>query len=74
MDEGDARPGLPVQVNRVQPGKTGFELVLALAARVLAQDRSCACNQPRGMPHVAWSGRPMTPGNTLICMMAMSAR
>jgi hypothetical protein len=39
MDEGDARPGLPVQVNRVQPGTAGFGLVLALAARVLAQDR-----------------------------------
>ena len=39
MDEGDARPGLPVQVKGVQPGAAGFELVLALAARVLAQER-----------------------------------
>jgi GNAT superfamily N-acetyltransferase len=39
MDEGDARPGLPVQVMGVQPGTAGFGLVLALAARVLAQDR-----------------------------------
>jgi hypothetical protein len=39
MDEGDARPGLPVKVKGVQSGTAGFELVLALAARVLAQDR-----------------------------------
>jgi GNAT superfamily N-acetyltransferase len=39
VDEADASPGLPVQVNRVQPGKAGFELALALAARMLAQDR-----------------------------------
>ena len=39
MDEGDARPGPPVQVKGVQPGTAGFELVFALAARVLAQDR-----------------------------------
>jgi hypothetical protein len=39
MNEGDARPGLPVQVRGVQPGRAGFELMLALAARVLAQDR-----------------------------------
>jgi hypothetical protein len=38
MDEGDARPGLPVQVKGAQPGTEGFELALALAARVLAQD------------------------------------
>ena len=40
MDEGDARPGLQVQVKDVRPGTAGFELVLALAARVLAQDRN----------------------------------
>ena len=39
MDEGDARPGLQVQVKDVRPGTAGFGLVLALAARVLAQDR-----------------------------------
>jgi GNAT superfamily N-acetyltransferase len=39
MDEGDARPGRPVQVKDVRPGTAGFGLVLALAARVLAQDR-----------------------------------
>jgi len=39
MDEGDARPGLQVQVKDVRPGTAGFELVLALAARVLARDR-----------------------------------
>ena len=38
-DAGDARPGLPVQVKGVRPGTAGFGLVLALAARVLAQDR-----------------------------------
>ena len=40
MDEGDARPGLPVQVKDVGPGTAGSGLVLALAARVLAQDRN----------------------------------
>ena len=40
MDEGDARPGRPVRVKDVRPGTAGFELVLALAARVLAQDRN----------------------------------
>jgi GNAT superfamily N-acetyltransferase len=39
MDEASSRPGLRVQVREVQPGTAGFELVLALAARVLAQDR-----------------------------------
>jgi hypothetical protein len=39
MEEGDARPGLPVQVKGVQPGTAGFGPVLAPAARVLAQDR-----------------------------------
>jgi len=40
MDDGDARPGRPVQVKDVRPGTAGFGLVLALAARVLAQDRN----------------------------------
>jgi len=35
-----AGPGRPVLVKDVQPGTAGFELVLALAARVLAQDRN----------------------------------
>ena len=39
MNRTAAGPGLPVQVKDVQPGTAGFELVLALAARVLAQDR-----------------------------------
>jgi GNAT superfamily N-acetyltransferase len=39
MDEASSRPGLRVRVREVQPGTAGFELVLALAARVLAQDR-----------------------------------
>jgi hypothetical protein len=37
MDEGDARPGLPVPVKGVQPGTAGFGLVLALAVRMLAR-------------------------------------
>ena len=39
MDDANARLGLRVQVREVQPGTPGFELVLALAAQVLAQDR-----------------------------------
>ena len=39
MDDGDARPGLPVQVKGVRPGTAGFGPVRALAARVLVQDR-----------------------------------
>jgi GNAT superfamily N-acetyltransferase len=39
MDDASSGPGLRVQVREVQPGTAGFELVLALAARVLAQDR-----------------------------------
>jgi hypothetical protein len=39
MDDGNAGPRLPVQVKDVQPGTAGFEPVLALAARVRAQDR-----------------------------------
>ena len=45
-DAGDARPGLPVQVKGVQPGTAGFEAVLALAARVLAQDRYLTSHFP----------------------------
>lgn len=39
MDDRDAEPVLQVQVREVQPGTAGFEQVLILAARVLAQDR-----------------------------------
>jgi GNAT superfamily N-acetyltransferase len=61
MDEGDARTGLPVQVKGVQPGTAGFELVLALAARVLAQDRYLTWHFPDALEsHVlgAEAGRP----------------
>ena len=39
MNQTTAGPGRPVLVKDVQPGTAGFELVLALAARVRAQDR-----------------------------------
>lgn len=39
MDDRDARPARQVQVREVQPGTAGFEQVLTLAARALAQDR-----------------------------------
>jgi hypothetical protein len=39
MDDASARPRPRVQVREVQPGTSGFERVLALAAGVLAQDR-----------------------------------
>jgi GNAT superfamily N-acetyltransferase len=47
MDDATARPGLRVQVREVQPGTSGFEQVLALATRVLAQDRYLASRFPR---------------------------
>ncbi|MGH3847646.1 MAG: GNAT family N-acetyltransferase [Pseudonocardiaceae bacterium] len=37
------------------------------ATKTTPATSSSACNQPRGMPHVAWPGRPMTPRNILIC-------
>jgi len=40
MDDAHAGPGLVVQVKEVQPGTADFEPVLALAGRILAQDRS----------------------------------
>lgn len=39
MDDGNDGPGRQVQVREVRAGTEGFEEVLALAARVLAQDR-----------------------------------
>ena len=33
------------------------------ARKTIPITSSCACNQPRGMSHVAWFGRPMTPRN-----------
>jgi hypothetical protein len=39
MNDSDTGPRLPVQVRDVQPGSADFGQVLALAARVLAQDR-----------------------------------
>ena len=49
MDEGNARPGRPVQVMGVQPGTAGFGLVLALAGRVLAQDRYLTRHFPNAL-------------------------
>jgi GNAT superfamily N-acetyltransferase len=46
MDVADAEPGFVVQVKEVQPGTAGFERVLALAARVLAQDRYLTSSFP----------------------------
>jgi GNAT superfamily N-acetyltransferase len=46
MDDASTRPGLVVRVREVQPGTASFELVLALAARVLAQDRHLAAPFP----------------------------
>jgi GNAT superfamily N-acetyltransferase len=46
MDDGDTEPGLLVQVRDVQPGTADFEQVLALAARVLAQDRHLVSSVP----------------------------
>src|SRR5580704_10494813 len=46
MDDGDTEPGLLVQVRDVQPGSADFEQVLALAARVLAQDRYLVSSVP----------------------------
>jgi GNAT superfamily N-acetyltransferase len=37
------------------------------ARKTIPTTSSCACNQPRGMSHVAWFGRPMTPRNILSC-------
>jgi GNAT superfamily N-acetyltransferase len=45
MDDGDER-GLAVQVRDVQPGSGDFGQVLALAARVLAQDRYLVSSVP----------------------------
>jgi GNAT superfamily N-acetyltransferase len=46
MDDGDTEPGLLVQVRDVQHGSADFEQVLALAARVLAQDRHLLSSVP----------------------------
>ncbi|HEY1616465.1 MAG TPA: hypothetical protein VGG25_02545 [Streptosporangiaceae bacterium] len=46
MDDASARPPPRVRVREVQPGAAGFDLVLALAARVLAQDRQLAACFP----------------------------
>lgn len=39
MDEDTGKPEISIQVAEVLPGTAGFEAVLELAARVLAQDR-----------------------------------
>jgi GNAT superfamily N-acetyltransferase len=46
MDDGQAEPRFAVQVKEVQPGTADFELVLVLAARVLAQDRHLTSSFP----------------------------
>jgi hypothetical protein len=46
MDDASATPRLRVRVREVQPGTAGFDLGLALAARVLAQDRHLASRFP----------------------------
>jgi GNAT superfamily N-acetyltransferase len=46
MDDASVTPRLRVRVREVQPGTAGFELALALAARVLAQDRHLASRFP----------------------------
>jgi hypothetical protein len=46
MDDGDTEPGLLVQVRDVQPGSADFGQVLALAARLLAQDRYLVSSVP----------------------------
>jgi GNAT superfamily N-acetyltransferase len=46
MDDDDAETGLLVKVKDVQPGTADFEPVLALAARVLAQDRYLVWSVP----------------------------
>jgi len=46
MGDASARPALPVQVREVQPGTSDFDLVLALAVRVLAQDRHLVSRFP----------------------------
>ena len=61
-DEGEPRAGLPVQVKGVQPGTAGFEAVLALAARVLTQDRYLTWHFPDALEsHVlgAYDGTPV---------------
>jgi hypothetical protein len=46
MNDAGTTPWLRVRVRGVQPGTAGFELALALAARVLAQDRYLASRLP----------------------------
>lgn len=46
MDDASTTPRLRVRVREVQPGTAGFELALALAARVLDQDRHLASRFP----------------------------
>jgi GNAT superfamily N-acetyltransferase len=46
MDDGRAEHWLAVQVKEVQPGTADFEMVLALAARILAQDRYLTLSFP----------------------------
>jgi GNAT superfamily N-acetyltransferase len=48
MDEGDARPGLPVQVKGVQPGTAGLE------SHVLGAEA--------GRPAVIYNGESLTEG------------
>jgi hypothetical protein len=52
MDDASATSRRRVRVREVQPGTAGFELVLALAARVLAQDRQLAARFPHAQDSV----------------------
>jgi GNAT superfamily N-acetyltransferase len=52
MDDASAMPRPRVRVREVQPGTAGFEPVLALAARVLAQDRQLAARFPHAQESV----------------------
>ena len=46
MEDASATPRLRARVREVQAGTAGFDLVLALAARVLTQDRHLASHFP----------------------------
>jgi GNAT superfamily N-acetyltransferase len=49
MGDGEAEPGLLVQVKNVQPGTAGYRQVMALAVQVLAQDRYLVSSVPGTM-------------------------
>jgi ribosomal protein S18 acetylase RimI-like enzyme len=74
MDDGDTEPVMLVQVKDVQPGTADFEQVLALAARVLAQDRYLVSSVPgvqesrvlgaeAGRSAVMHNGEPLREGD-----------